>query len=100
MIQKESDKQAEREWEQEQGKRGKVKIEEGTEKDGAIYFELDKLKQVCVKKFKGKSYVDIRTYYEKDGKVLPTQKGVCLNLEQWEQVKEYIVSIDAAVERI
>ncbi|KAK7078042.1 Transcriptional Coactivator p15 (PC4), partial [Halocaridina rubra] len=41
---------------------------------GDTYFDLEGLKRVTVREFKGKIYVDIREYYEKDGKVLPGKK--------------------------
>jgi hypothetical protein len=37
--------------------------------DGGSGWELGKKRRVSVTKFKGKQYVSIREYYEKDGKV-------------------------------
>jgi Transcriptional Coactivator p15 (PC4) len=37
--------------------------------DGNSGWELGKKRRVSVQKFKGKEYVSIREYYEKDGKV-------------------------------
>lgn len=39
------------------------------EKDGTKGWELGKRKRVTVSEFKGTKYVNIREYYEKDGKV-------------------------------
>ncbi|KAJ6645447.1 putative RNA polymerase II transcriptional coactivator [Pseudolycoriella hygida] len=47
-------------------------------------WELGGKKFLKVNDFKGKTYVNIREYYEKDGKVLPGKKGISLNLEQWQ----------------
>jgi hypothetical protein len=37
--------------------------------------QLGPLELVRVRKFKGKVYVDIRKYFEKNGELAPTQKG-------------------------
>ncbi|GEM_PF-307447 len=42
---------------------------------------------VALKEFKGKSYVDIRTYFENDeGKWLPTKKGITFSPELLDDV--------------
>ncbi|EAR94686.1 RNA polymerase II transcriptional coactivator, putative (macronuclear) [Tetrahymena thermophila SB210] len=65
--------------------------------DGSLYFELDDKKRVTVRKFKGKLYVDIREFYEKDGEMLPGKKGISLNLQNWEQFRSLIDSIDQCI---
>jgi len=37
--------------------------------------QIDDKKRISVRKFKGKTYVDIREFYEKDGEQLPGKKG-------------------------
>lgn len=44
-------------------------------KEGESYWEIDRQRRVTVRTFKGKIYVDVREYYEKDGKLLPGKKG-------------------------
>ncbi|KAL4511964.1 hypothetical protein ABPG72_012809 [Tetrahymena utriculariae] len=65
--------------------------------DGSLYFELDDKKRVSVRKFKGKIYVDIREFYEKDGEMLPGKKGISLNLQNWEQFRNLIDNIDSCI---
>ncbi|KAL4471728.1 hypothetical protein ABPG74_008621 [Tetrahymena malaccensis] len=65
--------------------------------DGSLYFELDDKKRVSVRKFKGKIYVDIREFYEKDGEMLPGKKGISLNLQNWEQFRKLIDNIDSCI---
>lgn len=43
--------------------------------DGETYFELERTRRVSVREFRNKLMVDIREYYEKDGKYLPGKKG-------------------------
>ena len=44
--------------------------------DGNSYWEISKSRRVTVTDFKGKTFVNVREYYEKDGKDLPGKK-VC-----------------------
>ncbi|CAN0577119.1 unnamed protein product, partial [Ectocarpus sp. 12 AP-2014] len=44
---------------------------------------LGNKKFVDVREFKGKIYVDIREYYEKDGEMRPGKKGISLSTEHW-----------------
>lgn len=46
--------------------------------DGNEYWEISKMRRVTISEFKGKRMVNIREYYEKDGKDLPGKK-VCIN---------------------
>ncbi|RNA25207.1 Activated RNA polymerase II transcriptional coactivator p15 [Brachionus plicatilis] len=55
---------------------------------------LSKNRFASVSEFKGKKYVNIREYYEKDGKSLPGKKGISLSVEQWENLKKNIEKID------
>lgn len=57
-------------------------------------YTIGKLRFVNVNEFKGKAYVNIREYFEKDGKTLPGKKGISLNIEQWEKLKQHIEKID------
>ncbi len=59
---------------------------------------LDKTRRVKINQFKGRTYVDIREYYEKNGDLLPGKKGISLSTSQWQKLKTLIADIDAAVE--
>ena len=54
---------------------------------------------VNVSEFKGKAYINIREYYESDGKVLPGKKGISLSVEQWEALKSFMGKIDSDLKR-
>ncbi|XP_064100449.1 RNA polymerase II transcriptional coactivator-like isoform X2 [Macrobrachium nipponense] len=71
-----------------------------TNDSGESYFDIDGLRRVTVREFKGRVYVDIREFYEKDGKVLPGKKGISLSTSQWGKVKSLMDSIDGAVEQL
>jgi hypothetical protein len=42
--------------------------------EGNRYWEISKTRRVTISEFRGKKMVDVREYYEKDGKTLPGKK--------------------------
>lgn len=54
-------------------------------------------KLVKVREFKGKCYVDIREFYEKNGQLLPGKKGISLNPEQWRKLLSIGDEVNEAV---
>lgn len=69
---------------------------------GEAYFEIGKSKRVTVRQWKKAVLVDIREFYEKDGKELPGKKGISLTLEQYKALKKHILdgSLDAQVKEL
>ncbi|XP_078455906.1 activated RNA polymerase II transcriptional coactivator p15 isoform X2 [Lampetra fluviatilis] len=63
-------------------------------------FQLSKMRYVSVREFKGKVLVDVREYYDKDGDMKPTKKGISLAVDQWARLKELMPDIDAAVKKM
>lgn len=45
-----------------------------TDDNGDSYWEISKARRVVISEFKGKKMVNIREYYDKDGKSLPGKK--------------------------
>lgn len=43
-------------------------------------------KLLKIREFKGKVYVDIREFYEKNGDLLPGKKGISMTPEQWRKL--------------
>ncbi|XP_077551811.1 activated RNA polymerase II transcriptional coactivator p15-like [Haemaphysalis longicornis] len=70
----------------------------GDNEDGM--FTLGKKRFVSVREFKGRVMVDIREYYEDSNCDLkPGKKGICLQLDQWNALKNQIDDIDAAIQK-
>jgi len=58
---------------------------------------LTKSKRISVSKFKGSVNINLREYFEKDDKWLPTKKGITLNMDSWNLLKKIVSDIDVAV---
>ncbi|XP_058963573.1 activated RNA polymerase II transcriptional coactivator p15 [Pocillopora verrucosa] len=79
----------------------KSKKESGTEHTEPGVFELTNKRRVTVREFKGKILVDIREFYEDSaGEMKPGKKGISLQLDQWETLKNHIADIDEAIEEM
>uniref|UniRef100_A0A7S3JNX5 Transcriptional coactivator p15 (PC4) C-terminal domain-containing protein n=1 Tax=Euplotes harpa TaxID=151035 RepID=A0A7S3JNX5_9SPIT len=63
-------------------------------------FDITTRKKASVSVFKGKKMIDFREYFEKDNEFLPTKKGIALNEEAWNALKEAIPKIDQAVKKL
>jgi hypothetical protein len=61
--------------------------------------KLSKMRFVSVSEFRGKPLVNIREYYESNGKILPGKKGISLAIDQWEQLKKFIPKLDEAIKK-
>uniref|UniRef100_A0A023EET7 Putative transcriptional coactivator p15 n=2 Tax=Aedes albopictus TaxID=7160 RepID=A0A023EET7_AEDAL len=65
-----------------------------TNADGETEWTIDRNRKVTVKEFKGKIYVNVREYYEKDGQSLPGKKGISLTVPQWKKLMEHADEIN------
>lgn len=54
-------------------------------------------RRVAVSEFKGKVYVGVREFYEKDGQSLPGAKGLSMTVDQWRRLVDGIPAVDAAL---
>ncbi|CAK9821198.1 Activated RNA polymerase II transcriptional coactivator p15 [Anthophora plagiata] len=61
-------------------------------------WDLGNNRQISVRDFKGKLYVDIREmYYDKDANLKPAKKGICLNMSQWRKLLSVVEDVDKIV---
>ena len=62
----------------------------------------EKALNVLVKEYKGQVLIHFRHYFKATGqdRWCPTKKGVALTLEEWDNLIEAFVSIDAEVRRL
>ncbi|KAF9775677.1 hypothetical protein IL306_006204 [Fusarium sp. DS 682] len=88
-------------------KSGKTPLEsDGKDDDGNPYWELRALtclvqlsnkRRVGVSDFSKKTFVNIREYYDKDGKILPGKKGISLSIEQYNAFLKAVPHINATL---
>jgi len=55
-------------------KKVKVNSASKTDSNGDRYWEISKMRRVTISSFRGKTQVNVREYYEKDGQDLPGKK--------------------------
>ncbi|KAL6921990.1 hypothetical protein ACHAPO_002751 [Fusarium lateritium] len=70
---------------------------DGKDDDGNPFWELSNKRRVGVSEFSNKTFVNIREYYEKDGKALPGKKGISLSIEQYNAFLKAVPRINAAL---
>ncbi|OAD57124.1 Activated RNA polymerase II transcriptional coactivator p15 [Eufriesea mexicana] len=67
-------------------------------KDEDAVWDLGNNRQISVRDFKGKLYVDIREmYYDKEANLKPGKKGICLNMTQWQKLLSVMDDVDKIV---
>lgn len=49
--------------------------------------------RISINEFKGHHYIDIRTFYLKDGKYLPTQKGVTIKKDLYPELAKGVAEL-------
>ncbi|KAL6239171.1 hypothetical protein BDW75DRAFT_227319 [Aspergillus navahoensis] len=66
--------------------------------NGDSYWEISKMRRVTISSFRGKTMVNIREYYEKDGEELPGKKGISLPIDQFSALLTLLPEIETALE--
>ncbi|KAJ8467056.1 hypothetical protein OPV22_029608 [Ensete ventricosum] len=65
-----------------------------------IICRLSSKRRVTLQDFRGKTLLSIREYYMKDGKEMPSSKGISLTVEQWEAFRDAVPAIEAAIKKL
>ncbi|KAL4997775.1 transcriptional Coactivator p15-domain-containing protein [Aspergillus recurvatus] len=66
--------------------------------NGDSYWEISKMRRVTISSFRGKTMVNIREYYEKDGEELPGKKGISLPIDQFSALLTLLPEIETALQ--
>ncbi|KAI3421465.1 PC4 domain-containing protein [Psidium guajava] len=73
---------------------------EYTDGGDLVICKLSERRKVTVGKFKGKTLVSMRKYYNKDGKEHPSRDGISLTTDQWLALKNSVPAIEAAIKKM
>lgn len=65
-----------------------------------VICRLSHKRKVTVQEFKGKPLVSLREFFTKEGKELPTAKGISLTEEQWSVFKKNVPAIEKAIQEM
>ncbi|TFY68679.1 hypothetical protein EVJ58_g869 [Rhodofomes roseus] len=71
-----------------------------TNNEGDKYVDLGRKRCATVRAFKGKPLLDIREYYGQEGDENPGKKGIALNQEEWEKLKQNASAIDTLFKKV
>ncbi|KAI3981261.1 hypothetical protein MKX01_008892 [Papaver californicum] len=96
----EEEQEQEEEEEERKKKSPGVSAKEYEDNGDLIICQLSSRRKVTIQEFKGKALVSIREYYEKDGKELPSSKGISLTAEQWSTFSKSVPGIEEAIKKM
>lgn len=54
--------------------------------------------KLAYNQFNGFQLVNVRLYFEENGELYPTQKGIAMNLKEWQTLQDLIPEIDAEIQ--
>lgn len=90
----------EEEEEEDKKKKRKGDDREYDDEGDLIVCRLSKSRRVTLTEFRGKTLVSIREYYRKEGKELPSSKGISLTAEQWASFSKNVPAIEKAIKKM
>ncbi|KAM5352422.1 hypothetical protein ACJ41O_005145 [Fusarium nematophilum] len=70
---------------------------DGKDDEGNPFWELSNKRRVGVSEYRKMPFINIREFYEKDGKTLPGKKGISLSVQQYNAFVKAIPGINAAL---
>ncbi|KQK09397.1 RNA polymerase II transcriptional coactivator KELP [Brachypodium distachyon] len=86
--------------EEEDEKEGGAGNKEFDDNGDLILCRLSTHRRVTLQEFRGMTLVSIREYYLKDGKEMPTSKGISMTVEQWETFRNSVPAIEDAIKNL
>ncbi|KAL3499207.1 hypothetical protein ACH5RR_038300 [Cinchona calisaya] len=99
-VEEEEEEEEEEEDEDNDNKKRKLDDKEYDDEGDLIICRLSKSRRVTITEFRGRTLVSMREYYRKDGKDLPTSKGISLTAEQWASFSKNVPAIEKAIKKM
>ncbi|OIV93998.1 hypothetical protein TanjilG_05701 [Lupinus angustifolius] len=100
FLEEKHEQQQQLEEEEEERRERGSKDKEYDDDGDLIICKLSDKRRVTIQDFRGKTLVSIREYYRKDGKDLPSSKGISLTEEQWSTFKKNVPAIENAIKKL
>lgn len=97
---KQVEEQEEEEEEEEKNQGKRLHAKEYDDDGDLIICQLSSRRKVTIQDFRGKTLVSIREYYSKDGKELPSSKGISLTADQWSSFSKNVPAIEKAIRKM
>ncbi|KAI1200348.1 transcriptional Coactivator p15-domain-containing protein [Nemania serpens] len=70
----------------------------GKDDEGNSFWSLSNTRRVVIQDFKGKTFINIREYYDNNGELRPGKKGIMLTLEQYDALLGAIPNVNAELQ--
>ncbi|KAK3951973.1 ssDNA-binding transcriptional regulator [Pseudoneurospora amorphoporcata] len=77
------------------GKAQPQELTKGSDQDGNTFWELGNNRRISSSMFKNTTLVNIREYYDANGKLMPGKKGISLSLAQYQALLKVIPQLNA-----
>jgi len=68
--------------------------------DGSIAFKLSSKRRLTVEKWNSKILINVREWYDSDGKMKPGKKGIALTKDQWHKLTKMLPDIQTKKESL
>ncbi|KAK3402829.1 transcriptional Coactivator p15-domain-containing protein [Sordaria brevicollis] len=77
------------------GKAQPQELTKGSDQDGNTFWELGNNRRISSSAFRNATLINIREYYNADGKMMPGKKGISLSLAQYQNLLKVIPQLNA-----
>ncbi|KAI1826028.1 transcriptional Coactivator p15-domain-containing protein [Xylaria intraflava] len=75
-----------------------VETSSNNDDEGNTFWALSANRRVVIQNFKGKTYINIREYYDANGVLKPGKKGIMLSLEQYSSLLAAVPAVNAELQ--
>ncbi|PGG97966.1 hypothetical protein AJ79_09021 [Helicocarpus griseus UAMH5409] len=76
---------------------GSSAAEKKIDSNGDPYWNISRQRRLTISSFKGRTLVNVREYYEKDGQELPGKKGISMPLGQFNTLVQLLPDVEVAI---